>query len=84
MEHSQVLLYLRMMLQNHNTAAAAIEPNDLQMLQRVFDMACQRRGIAKNTSKARLLAADVIDLFQHGVRTEAQLIAMLSGTKDYP
>ncbi len=54
------------------------------MLQRVFDLACQRRGIAKNTSKAKLLAADVIDLFQHGVRSEAQLIAMLSGDRDYP
>ena len=77
-------MYPKRMLQNHNAAASAIEPNELQMLQRVFDLACQRRGIAKNTSKAQLLAADVIDLFQHGVRSEAQLIAMLSGDRDYP
>ncbi|WP_158693439.1 hypothetical protein [Neorhizobium alkalisoli] len=54
------------------------------MLQRVFDQILNRRAIAQETEAASRIAADLISLFQHGIRDERQLLAMLSGTKNFP
>ncbi len=72
------------MLEKHTSLAAAMEPSELRMLQRVFDDICERRGIAKNTDRAGQIASDLINLFSHGVRNERQLVTMLSGSRSYP
>lgn len=72
------------MLQNHHPSAAGMDADDLQMLQGVFDTVCERRGIAKNTAPATDVAADLISMFQHGIRRKDQLLAVLSGTRDFP
>ena len=70
------------MLQNHDPIAAAVEPEDLKMLRRVVEEICDRRGIVQDSGRATDIAADVINLFQHGVRREAQLVVMLAGNMD--
>jgi hypothetical protein len=72
------------MLQNHDPIASAMEPDDLRMLRRVVEQICDRRGIIKDSERASDIATDVIDLFQHGVRLEAQLLAMLAADIDLP
>ncbi|MCF6370135.1 hypothetical protein [Rhizobium halophilum] len=55
-----------------------IDPQQLAMLQRVFDHVCARSGIAKNTPQAEGLAATLMHLFQQGTTGEARLAEMLS------
>ena len=51
------------------------------MLQRVFDQACiKRRVSADDAGGGARIARTLIDLFQHGIRHEKQLISMLIGT----
>lgn len=69
------------MLEKHVRPATPIEPEELTILQEVFDKICERRGIRKNTEAAERAAADLIDLYQHGIRNERQLLVMLSGDK---
>ncbi|MBP1847351.1 hypothetical protein J2046_005635 [Rhizobium petrolearium] len=52
------------------------------MLQSVFDEVCLQRGLQKETARASKLAADLIDLFQMGLRDRQQLLAMLSRPGD--
>lgn len=66
------------MLQNHNPIVGAIEPEDLQMLQKVLEKMCDQRGIIKSSARAADIATDVISLFQLGVRREDQLVARLN------
>ncbi|MGR9170616.1 MULTISPECIES: hypothetical protein [Rhizobium] len=67
------------MLENRLPSAKAVDKAELQMLQQVFDQICQSRDIGKNTVRAEWLAAELISLFQHGVRHPRQLLALLSG-----
>ena len=55
----------------------AIRPEDLAMLQRVFDRACTSSNIAKRTNRAEGLAATLFRLFQEGVRDEDDLGKLL-------
>ncbi|OHV77241.1 hypothetical protein [Rhizobium sp. LCM 4573] len=64
--------------------AIAITPADLAMLESVLEEILTRRGIAKGTDAASRIAVDLLDLFQHGIRNKQQLLAMLSGTKNFP
>jgi hypothetical protein len=72
------------MLQNHFQSAPILDPEDLDMLQKVFDQLCERRRFEKGSPGATRIARDLIDLFQHGIRGERQLLMMLSGTKTFP
>jgi hypothetical protein len=54
-----------------------IRPEQLNMLQRVFDRACTKARIRKNTPQAEGLAATLLHLFQTGTEEEDQLVAML-------
>lgn len=72
------------MLRNHTFVPSIIDPEELVMLQRVFDELCAQRGITKSTPEAMGVAETLMDLFQSGIRTEEQLLAMLSGARSYP
>lgn len=72
------------MLEKHAPSATALEPSELQMLQRVFDEICERRGFVRTGDAAAGLTRILVDIYQHGVRTEQQLMTMLSDTKGYP
>ena len=54
------------------------------MLQRIFDEVCARRNVVKGSVAAKDTAATLISLFQSGIRTERQLLMMLSGSRSYP
>ncbi len=72
------------MLREHTPSASALNPEDLSMLQQVFDRICDKRGIIKHTGRASDVAGDLIDLFQHGIRNEVQLLRLLSANLNYP
>lgn len=73
-----------MHIKDHVGIAAAIPPNELEMLQRVFNRVCERRGMTSDHAAAKIVAGRLISLFQHGIRSERQLLTMLSGTGSYP
>ncbi len=59
-----------------------ISPEDLSMLQRVFNDICARKGWTIDSPAAAEDAARVIHLFQHGIRTEIKLTHMLMSDTD--
>lgn len=63
---------------NQTPPATAIEPDELMMLQRVFDAVTERRGVTDDKAREVDLASTLIELFQSGVRCEAKLLAALS------
>jgi hypothetical protein len=71
------MLWDERMLIKHVHVLDPIEPDELSMLQRVFDQACKVRGIQKQTPEAVEVAILIISLYQHGVLNERQLIAMV-------
>lgn len=54
-----------------------ISPAELQMLQRVFDNACDRKDLRKAGRDAEDLAAAIVGLYENGLREELQLVARL-------
>ena len=58
-----------------NTPAfnAAMEPRELDFLQHVFDAACAERGLSGESTAAKNLAAEIIDLYRHGACDEGAL-----------
>jgi hypothetical protein len=72
------------MLQNHSTKAATLSPTELVFLQRVFDLACQKRGVELQSPAAATLAVTLIDLYRVGIHDERQLMSMVSNTKSFP
>lgn len=59
-----------------------ISPEDLSMLQRVFNDVCSRKGLSIDSPEALEDATRVIHLFQHGVRSEIKLTRMLMSDMD--
>jgi hypothetical protein len=55
-----------------------ISPNELDMLQRVFERECELRSIGRNQREADDLAALVVALYQQGIRDESRLDDMLT------
>lgn len=72
------------MLDRHVSHTLAIEPDEMAMLQSVLCQILKRRGISEESRAATRIAEDLISLFQHGVRDDRQLLAMLSGSKNFP
>lgn len=66
------------MLQHNPSIASAVEPDELDMLQGIFEEVCRNRGIIKGSDTATQLASDLIHLFQTGVRDPQKLQAMLT------
>ncbi|WP_172716857.1 MULTISPECIES: hypothetical protein [Neorhizobium] len=55
-----------------------LQPEDLQMIQRVFDVTCAAGGIRKKSPQAEGLAATLLELFQSGIRDEHKLEAAVA------
>lgn len=72
------------MIADHAEIPTAINPEELAMLQRVFDRICRQRSLPKQSREAVSVAASLMALFQSGIRGEKQLIAMMSGSRSYP
>jgi len=64
---------------NPAPAMNTFEPNELAFLQRVFDGWCVERGITGGSLSASNLAAQIIQLYQQGVRDEKDLQIQLDG-----
>ena len=55
------------------------EPADLEMIQRVFDQLCKKRLLLPaDTVEREELAAEIVDVYRHGVHDEAGLMQALS------
>jgi hypothetical protein len=67
-----------MITQHLTDLKEAVRPEQLNMLQRVFDRACEAAHIAKQTPQAEGLAATLFHLFKSGIEEEEKLIEMLS------
>ncbi len=55
-----------------------LQPEELDLLQRVFDVTCAEAGIGKKSRQAEGLAATLLKLFQSGVRDEQKLQAAVT------
>lgn len=54
--------------------SSAVYPNDLVMLQRVFDRCCTDGGLTQLSMAAEFEAATLLNLFQNGVTDEDALL----------
>ena len=63
---------------NQTPADTAIEPDELSMLQRVFDAVSEQLGVEDDKAREVDLASTLIELFQSGIHCEAKLLAALS------
>jgi hypothetical protein len=54
----------------------ALAPEDLQLLQEVYDEVCGIRNLDKADSEA--IASELVQLYELGVREEQQLKALIS------
>jgi hypothetical protein len=66
-------------MMNTSSLTHAFEPAELAFLQRFFDGACVERGLPGGSVAANNLAAQIIQLYQQGVRDEQDLNAHLGG-----
>lgn len=48
---------------NHSQSASILDPEDLEILKKVFDELCERRRFEKGSPGATRVARDLIDLF---------------------
>ncbi|WP_051904001.1 hypothetical protein [Neorhizobium vignae] len=55
------------------THGEPLQPEELDLLQRVFDLTCTEVGIEKKSRQAEGLAATLLKLFQSGMRDEEEL-----------
>jgi hypothetical protein len=54
-------------------------PDDMALMQRVFDAVCKERGLTKEDVELReALAANIVLLFNRGLVNEAELLRALS------
>ena len=59
--------------------SGVFEPADLELLQRVFDRLCKESRLALKDKEQRLeLAAEIVDVFKHGIDDEAELLQAMS------
>jgi hypothetical protein len=63
---------------NSASIRTAIEPNELAFLQQFYKNMCAERGLPGDTSAATDLAAQIIELYQQGVRSEKDLHSQLN------
>lgn len=60
----------------HKTHADGFQPEEVDLLQRVFDGLCLQGGITRDSIRAELLAAVLIQSYQSGVTNEAALLRL--------
>ncbi|KQW26385.1 hypothetical protein ASC71_20645 [Rhizobium sp. Root1240] len=61
--------------------ASPLRPEDLALLQSVLEKVCQLRGDRENSAQVEKHAKLLINLFQSGIRSRHQLLAMLTGKR---
>lgn len=61
--------------------ASPLRPEDLALLQSVLEKVCLLRGDRQNSAQAEKHAKLLIDLYQSGIRSRHQLLAMLTGKR---
>ena len=66
-----------MVISRAASAAGVFEPEDLGILQRIFDQACKARGYARDSAEAGALAAEIVSLFGNGIVNEGALYTEL-------
>ncbi|MDO1582515.1 hypothetical protein [Rhizobium oryzicola] len=66
------------MIKDKTTHRGVIMPEELSMLQQLFETIANRRRLDKRSTQAVELAALIINLYEHGVRREEQLRALLA------
>ena len=59
------------------------EPGELALLERCLAEVCSQRGLQTSTGAATILAAEMFDLYQHGVRDPRDLQARLGNPSAY-
>lgn len=59
------------------SALQPIKPDQIQMLQRVFDRVAENRGVSQQSDDAANLASVIIDYYQHGIAEEDQLLRLM-------
>jgi hypothetical protein len=57
-----------------------VRPEELALLQRVFDKACQRLKHSPNDEEADAIAVDIIGTFMSGVTDEETLLQAVTDT----
>lgn len=57
-------------------------PDDLAVLQAVFDTICQERRIDPQAAEGELLAAEIVALRGRGLEEEHEFLRVLRGTKN--
>ncbi|MFC5446358.1 hypothetical protein [Rhizobium halophytocola] len=65
------------MIEKHANMSGMLAPDDLQVLQKIFDIICEKRHIAKNSIEAKREARILLDIYMAGIRSESQLLGML-------
>ena len=58
---------------NPAAATSTFEPSELAYLTRIFDDVCVERGLTRGSSAADTLAAEMIQLYQLGVKDEQSI-----------
>lgn len=58
--------------------ALPMSPDELDMLQRVFERECELRSIGRNQQEGGDLAALIVALYQQGIQDEAALSGILA------
>lgn len=62
------------MFTSHIQLWPIFSPEDLQLLQRVFDQLCASKGLEKSTEEAKVLAQRLFVSYRLGVKDEAALL----------
>jgi hypothetical protein len=57
------------------------QPEELNILQRVFDQMCIERGCLPDSKDGEALAMELVALFQNGIMTENDLFGAVEGNR---
>lgn len=63
--------------------SSIFEPRELAFLQSLFHDVCVERGLEGESMAAKNLAAQIIDLYQQGIRDKDSLQIRLDGIQPY-
>lgn len=61
-----------------STATPGMEPQELAFLKGIFNEVLQKRGLNNDTSAATTVAAQIIELYQTGIRDPQELSQRIS------
>ncbi|AZO29802.1 hypothetical protein [Mesorhizobium sp. M1B.F.Ca.ET.045.04.1.1] len=70
-------------MQKHLNQRACFNPEDLDVLKRAFDVLCAERGCQPGSPDAEATALLLVNLFEGGRRTEAELLEAVQTFQAY-